>query len=154
MELAKVEFSKCIPHELPKTASTGVDLYLLLGYPGSKNNTKNALSKKLTRTLVSYTSAKFIASPRSKSQLTDRIALQFYKKGLINSQAVKENMGKFNGNSGGPMLEVRRLVEVQGEVRFTVRLVGVFSGYDKQTHELVGCSSNALLNFIRSNGGS
>lgn len=119
--------------------------YVLLGYPGSKNKL-NSNTKETTRHLVGYSSPERIEAPRSKTHVTNPIAFKFNKKDAFDSNENKINVGGFNGNSGGPVLEI--LIKKDTVNTISVSLAGVFIGWDKDCQELVCCRSNVVVSLI------
>lgn len=145
----KQGLSRTSPLSLNTLENTGInsDIFVLLGFPGSKNKL-NLNTNETTRRLVGYSSSRRIEKPCSNTHIRNPIAFYFDKKTATNSDLNKINVGPFNGNSGGPILEVIAQPKSDKTVSLNVKLAGIFIGWDKQHKELICCRPNVIVNLI------
>jgi hypothetical protein len=143
-ELAKVYSISLDP---PDRSRTMLEQFILLGYPGAKNKL-NSNANETTRHVVGYSSSQRIEHPKSTTHIRNPIAFGFDKKSAVNSSRERVDVGRFNGNSGGPVLEISgRLID--GDVlNLSVHVAGVFIGWDKHHKELICCRPDAITDLI------
>ena len=137
------------PLLLDLVANTGdsLNVFLLLGFPGSKNKV-NLKAKETFRNLVGYSFSNRIEQPSSKTHINNPVAFQFDKKTAMNTSEEKINVGPFNGNSGGPVLEIMISRDSVGTLSVHASLAGVFIGWDKNYKEVICCRPDAVVDLI------
>lgn len=133
--------------EAPPSSWQTLDVFVLLGYPGSKNRL-NMATEETDRRLHGYSSPRRIERPRSSTHFRDPIAFHFDKKSAINTDSQRTNVGLFSGNSGGPVLQVRARNDGYRTFKLSVDLAGIFVGWDKQHKELLCVRPSVLQRTI------
>jgi hypothetical protein len=120
------------------------DEFILMGYPGTKNKL-STVEDSNTRNCLAITFTGRIQKVQATSHLRDPIAFHFDKKTAYDSTSHKINPPKFNGMSGGPVVEVLSSTSLTTGQVFTVSLVGIFTGWDKDTKEILCSQTDALV---------
>lgn len=136
-----------LPLIIPDDSYVKSNVFLLLGYPGSKNKL-NWNANETDCKLVGYSFSERIDKPRSNTHIRNPVAFRFDKKTAIDTSQSRVNVGMFNGNSGGPVLEILARRDNSGLIKISACLAGVFIGWDKQHREIVCCRPDALTSLI------
>lgn len=136
VEKQKLERVFSLPLDTPAPSWKPFDIFVLLGYPGSRNKL-NSNTNDIDRELFSYSSSQRIENPQATTHIRNPIAFYFDKKAATNTDESKINVGAFNGNSGGPVLEVRARNDGYRTIKLSTSLAGVFVGWDKHYKELL-----------------
>lgn len=131
----------------PGASWTMLNIFVLLGYPGSQNKL-NWSTGKIDRRLLGYSSSRRIEQPLSTTHIRNPVAFIFDKKTAVNTDEDRINVGLFRGNSGGPVLEIRGRQENHDTLNLSASLAGVFLGWDKHSKELVCCRPDAVASII------
>ncbi|MGR5079006.1 trypsin-like peptidase domain-containing protein [Photobacterium swingsii] len=137
-----IERVKAIPLESTKSTDISLGRYFLIGFPGKKN-VLNPRVGKLKAHIQGVSFIKKITAPEADSHIENPLAFEFDKKEAINSELEKINVPKFNGNSGGPILE---LIESNGSI--SCRFSGVFLGWHSVEKEVIATQPNAVMELI------
>lgn len=124
-----------------------LNIFVLLGFPGSKNKL-NLNTNETTRRLMGYSFSRRIEHPCSSTHIRNPVAFEFDKKTAINTNMNRINVGQFNGNSGGPVLEIQGHQKQTATPSLDVSLAGVFIGWDKHHKELICCRPSVVVNLI------
>lgn len=136
VEKQKLERVFSLPLDAPAPSWKRFDIFVLLGYPGSRNKL-NKNTNDVDRRLFSYSSSQRIENPQASTHIRNPVAFHFDKKAVTDTDENKINVGAFNGNSGGPVLEVRARNDGYGTIKLSTSLAGVFVGWDKHHKELL-----------------
>jgi len=123
------------------------NLFLLLGYPGSKNKLSIAFGK-LDRHILSIT-AELKEANFAKTKVVDATQFDYDHKTTINSQLI--NLGgkpALQGMSGGPALQIV-YKKSMGTIHLSVQLAGVLSEWRKANRSVVATSAQSVRNLLR-----
>lgn len=135
-----------IPLKLSGEIWESTELNILMGYPGARNKLNLNIGK-LNKTIISYTCCGPLKTCSAKTHIKNPVAFEFDKRSAINSNEEKTPVGLFNGNSGGPILQI--YIERNSHItNYNVALSGVFLGWDKSTREMFAAKTTSLQSFL------
>jgi hypothetical protein len=138
---------KAIPLEDSKEHYKTLNRHFLLGFPTTKN-TLNQRIGKISRNIQGTSFIEKIESPKSKTHIGNPLAFQFDKKNVIKTSGEKANPPKFNGNSGGPILELVSKNIQHNHKSIGCKLSGIFIGWHKEEKEVIATRPEALHALI------
>ena len=138
---------KAIPIDDKKADYSPLGRYFLIGFPGKKNILHLRHGNR-NWNIQGTSFIRKIDKPQSKSHVDDPIAFEFDKKNAIYTDGKKANPPNFNGNSGGPILELVVKNDSLNHEIIGCKLSGIFTGWHKVEKEAVAVKPDYLIGLI------
>lgn len=124
-----------------------LELWITVGYPGSKNGIFPKLRKHAINSHgTSFT--EIIQKPTARAHISNPLGFRFDKKKAVDSSNRRANPPCFSGTSGSPILEVIGRIDTAGNVSLRCTLKGVLLGWHKIEKEVIAGRSEGLMALI------
>ncbi|MDZ5459249.1 serine protease family protein [Azohydromonas lata] len=143
----KVHGVHALPIKLKADQDQSLNIYILIGYPGAKNIINGNIGSR-DRNLMGYSFFEKIENVKAKTHIKNPIGFRFDKKSATDSNGNRVDGGRFNGNSGGPVIE--SVIDPRNffSAGLSIRFSGVFLGWDKSSKEIICARPENLIKLL------